>query len=83
LNQSAGSAFIDSDGDRLPDTFEDSFGTRWDMPQTYPSGYPPSNPSLFYLGGTDDEIECEKTALDPDPNVSPTSDWAFPGKQWH
>jgi hypothetical protein len=63
----------DKDGDWLPDTFEDTFGTQWNIPLTYNWG----------RSGYDDEFECEKTARVPITNISATLDWAYPGKQWH
>jgi hypothetical protein len=63
----------DRDGDWLPDTFEDTFGTNWNNTVTH----------SWNVGGYDDEIECEQTARTPTSNINSNEDWAFPGKQWY
>ena len=62
----------DEDNDWLPDAFEDGFGTRWDVARTFPT---------FYLGGYDNEVDCEAQAGNP--SLGSSQDWAYPGKQWH
>ena len=69
-----GGSINDNDTDRLPNSFEDSFGTNFNNSTTY---------SSFYLSGMDDEIDAEYEAQNPMPNAAAGMDWAYPGKQWY
>ena len=62
----------DRDADYLPNAFEDTFGTRWDVARTFAG---------FYLSGNDNEVLCEQQAGTP--SLAGSNDWAYPGKQWH